>query len=332
MTKYSLDGVDIDWEYPAADDRGGRVADTQNYVLLMAEIQDAFQQSGNSGWDATITLPTSYWYLRGFDINRLQKYVSWFNLMSYDLHGMWDQHNRFTGPYLNGHTNISEIDQGLKLLWRNGVDPKNVVLGFAFYGRSFTMADPSCYQPNGVCKFSTAGQPGDCTQTAGILTYSETTSRNTSLNVQTYYDAQSTVKYTTYELNQWISYDDEQSFFDKKAFLSSRCLSGLMIWAIDQDTQDHAAISALFGEDIGSQLEGGSLDAQTAGVLSSVFGAYTGQNCFVTPTCTDGTSGQMSADQVCPSGFSSVSTAHAPIQAAGHDLHGQCDQGWYRSM
>ena len=85
LTKYGLDGVDIDWEYPAASDRGGIPADTQNYVLLMSEIREAFDQNGQPGWQATITIPTSYWYLRGFDITGLQKYVSWFNLMSYDL-------------------------------------------------------------------------------------------------------------------------------------------------------------------------------------------------------------------------------------------------------
>lgn len=38
LRKYGLDGVDIDWEYPAATDRGGIKADTDNYVLLMSEI------------------------------------------------------------------------------------------------------------------------------------------------------------------------------------------------------------------------------------------------------------------------------------------------------
>ena len=84
MRKYGLDGVDIDWEYPAATDRGGIKADTDNYVLLMSEIQETFARE-NPGWEATVTIPTSYWYLRGFDITRLQKYVSWFNVMSYDL-------------------------------------------------------------------------------------------------------------------------------------------------------------------------------------------------------------------------------------------------------
>jgi GH18 family chitinase len=123
----------------------------------------------NPGWEVTITLPSSYWYLQNFDLNSLQKYVSWFNFMSYDLHGSWDQLNEYTGPYLLGHTNLTQIDEGFQLLWRNGILPENVVMGFGFYGRSFTMTDPSCTGP--TCTFSGPGAPGDCSGTAGILIY-----------------------------------------------------------------------------------------------------------------------------------------------------------------
>ncbi|KAI4089542.1 MAG: hypothetical protein LQ339_008535 [Xanthoria mediterranea] len=84
MQKYGLDGVDIDWEYPGAPDRGGLPRDTPNFVLLMSDIRDAFN-AANPAWESTLTVPTSYWYLRGFDVTRLAKYVDWFNVMSYDL-------------------------------------------------------------------------------------------------------------------------------------------------------------------------------------------------------------------------------------------------------
>ncbi|KAL8942162.1 MAG: hypothetical protein Q9216_001809 [Gyalolechia sp. 2 TL-2023] len=346
IQKYGLDGVDIDWEYPAATDRGGLPRDTANFVLLMADIREAFD-AVNPAWESTLTLPTSYWYLRGFDITRLQEHVDYFNLMSYDLvsafsytkldpmtdqqqHGMWDEHNKFTGPYLAAHTNITEIDQGFDLLWRNGVKPNKVVMGFAFYGRSFTMSDIRCSEPG--CTFSTSGQPGSCTNTGGILTYSELSSRNSSLDVRTFYDQKSTVKYNVFNNNQWISYDDAQSFVDKKKYLTSRCLGGLMIWAIDQDTQNHDALSGLLGDFSSSQLEGGGLDDKAAAALSAAFGAYTGQDCFVTPKCTDGTDGQKQKDQICPKGTTSVSTAHSPLQAPGHDLFGTCEEGWFRHI
>ena len=87
--------------------------------------------------------------------------------MSYNIHGMWDLDNEWTGLYLKGHTDWRKIEEGLELLWRNGVRPEKVVMGFGFYGRSFTMEDGSCHEPNGVCRASAGGAPGTCTDIEG---------------------------------------------------------------------------------------------------------------------------------------------------------------------
>lgn len=52
-----------------------------------------------------------------------------FNLMAYDLHGTWDSQSQFVGSYVAPHTNLTEIDLGLDLLWRAGVEANKVVLG-----------------------------------------------------------------------------------------------------------------------------------------------------------------------------------------------------------
>jgi len=228
---------------------------------------------------------------------------------------------------------INSLPQnGLDLLWRNDVKPGNVVFGMAFYGRSFTLADPSCTEPNGVCQFSTGGIPGSCSATAGILTYQEIAARNNSLDVSTHYDPETTVKYNVYSGSQWVSYDDAQSWNDKKKFLSRRGLSGIMIWAVDQDNGTFSAMEGLMGDFSNLQLEGGRLSPEDAAKLAKAFSAYTGQDCFVTPRCTDGSDGQQGTDQVCGDGFLSVDTAHTPLQAPGHSLHGQCSTGWYRHI
>ncbi|EPS30936.1 putative chitinase [Penicillium oxalicum 114-2] len=67
--------------------------------------------------------------------------------------------------------NLTEINQTMDLLWRNTVDPSKVVMGMGFYGRSFTLSDPSCKSAG--CPFSRGGNPGPCLSSAGTLMYSE---------------------------------------------------------------------------------------------------------------------------------------------------------------
>lgn len=108
LETYGFDGVDLDWEYPGADDRGGVDADYDNYVSFLANLRAALDNESKS-YGLTITLPSSYWYLQHFDVVNLVKHVDWvcrvgnprfssrmathtyllfceqFNMMTYDL-------------------------------------------------------------------------------------------------------------------------------------------------------------------------------------------------------------------------------------------------------
>jgi chitinase len=46
MSAHGFDGVDLDWEYPGAPDRGGRKDDTDNYVALLKTLRETFDESG----------------------------------------------------------------------------------------------------------------------------------------------------------------------------------------------------------------------------------------------------------------------------------------------
>lgn len=118
-----------------APERSGSPADFVNYVTLLKSLRAAFTASGH-GYGLSITLPSSYWYMRNFDIVNLEPYVDWFNVMTYDLHGTWDSTDVWIGAIVQAHTNLTEIDQAMQLLWRNNIDPSKVTMGLGFYGRS----------------------------------------------------------------------------------------------------------------------------------------------------------------------------------------------------
>lgn len=85
MVRYGFDGVDLDWEYPGAPDRGGKKEDTANFVLLIRTLRATFDRSARGGYGLTFTIPSSYWYLRWFDVpSLLDAGADWVNLMSYD--------------------------------------------------------------------------------------------------------------------------------------------------------------------------------------------------------------------------------------------------------
>ncbi|KAJ4386833.1 hypothetical protein N0V93_009731 [Gnomoniopsis smithogilvyi] len=251
LSQYGYDGVaegmfsiaDIlpDWEYPGADDRGGSDVDGINYTALLKELRAAIDASGND-YIITFTAPTSYWYLQHFDIENMYPYADWINLMSYDLHGVWDSSDPI-GNQVLAHTNLTEIDLALDLFWRAGVDPSAIVLGLGFYGRSFTLEDSSCWKPG--CAFSGAGAAGSCTGTAGILSYREIMQILSDTGATSYLDTTDAVRYLVYDDNSWISYDDATTFQMKIDFANSKGLSGLMVWAVDLDDASSTALHAI---------------------------------------------------------------------------------------
>ncbi|KAL4744802.1 hypothetical protein BDW72DRAFT_199248 [Aspergillus terricola var. indicus] len=232
MSTYDFDGVDLDWEYPVADDRSGRPEDFENFPKFMANLKKALKASG--GRDGlSITLPASYWYLQHFDIVKLERSVDFFNIMSYDLHGAWDGHSDWVEPQLNSHTNLTEITNALDLLWRNNIKPDKVVLGIAFYARVFAASNPNCMEPG--CLFQSGGNAGVCSNEVGILLNSEIIEIMEKQQIKSTFDKNAAVKILKFDQNQWLTYDDADTFKLKAQFASSQCLGGVMVWAVSHD-------------------------------------------------------------------------------------------------
>lgn len=52
------------------------------------------------------------------------------------IDGVWDSNVTSIGSFAYAHTNLTEINLALELLWRNNINPGRVNMGLGFYGRS----------------------------------------------------------------------------------------------------------------------------------------------------------------------------------------------------
>jgi chitinase len=77
------------------------------------------------------------------------------------------------------------------------------------------------------------------------LSYREITNIIAQYDLEPYHDEENAVKYITWNQDQWVSYDDKDTFKAKLDYANSVGLGGLLIWSIDQDTDNLDALSAL---------------------------------------------------------------------------------------
>jgi chitinase len=222
MDTYGFQGVDIDWEYPAEPKCGGRKEDADNLVLLMKEMKEQF--GGRFG--SSLILATGYWYLRRFKPAATQGYLDWMGFISNDLHGPWDTDVKTLGSKVRPQTDITEIEKNLKPLWFDGVDPSKIIMGIAYYGRTYKLADPSCGKMG--CSFiaGEGGKAGSCTNSSGVLSNREIKKLIKDEGITPYFNETAMVKYFTYGGGSWVGYDDAQTYTLKEAFADDTALVG----------------------------------------------------------------------------------------------------------
>lgn len=98
VNKHGLDGVDFDWEYPAAPDipgiPAGSIESGKQYLEFLKLVKRRLSTK-----EVAIAAPASYWYLKGMPIKDISQVVDYFVYMTYDLHGQWDYGNKWVSRF-----------------------------------------------------------------------------------------------------------------------------------------------------------------------------------------------------------------------------------------
>lgn len=241
-----FDGIDIDWEYPAAEAAPGHIfrpEDTQNFTALLEEFRTQLDAI-DSNLLLTVALPAGESKFKNIELGKIHGHLNFLNLMTYDYHGAWDASgptnfmaNLYPAPgdpsdpdssYSGDFTVNAYIDAG--------VPQKKIILGVPFYGRGWTGVNQ---QNNGLFQSATGPAPG--TYEAGIEDYKVLK----ALGYPEYTDSDAKASWFFDGTTFW-TYDSPPIIGDKMSYVKQKGLGGAMVWELDGDTPDGELINAVY--------------------------------------------------------------------------------------
>src|SRR5680860_62500 len=259
IKKYQLDGMDMDWEYPGISGAGtkAREGDTQNFTALMKGLRgmlDTFKLP------KVLTFASAGWkrYYDHIEVNEVMKYADYTNVMTYDqVSGV--------SEYTGHHTPLGEVrseditgtpfhdyldslyrtganpdphprstQKIVDFLIKEGVDPKQIVIGAAFYGRVWKGVPPEnngLYQKSGGIHI-------------GWIAYRQIRkSYEPDPSFQRYWDDNANAPFMYNSTDSlMVSYDDTVSVAQKTEYAMAKGLGGIMFWELGNDTKEEGSL------------------------------------------------------------------------------------------
>ncbi|MBO0950816.1 glycoside hydrolase family 18 protein [Fibrella forsythiae] len=253
LKKHKLDGLDIDWEYPAQIGAGNiyRPEDKQTFTLFLKALRDRLDTQGKQDkrpvtdhYLLTAATGGDTAFVSHTELGKAQTYLDYVNIMTYDLYHGNDKVTGHHSPLAQSkkgdqsrNSSISAVEGHI----RAGVPANKIVLGLPFYGRGWTEVadvDHGLYQP--------------ATGKHLFISYDELVDKYISKNGFTrYWDADAKAPYLWNPTTRtFITYADEESFTPKIEYVKKKGLAGMMFWEYIYDLRQNSKLLNKLAHDL----------------------------------------------------------------------------------
>lgn len=220
-SKWGIDGIDIDWEFPGLSWSGHACdpsVDVENHVLLMKQLRETL---------GTRYLLTYAGYVKNvietdegrkyIDIAAVDPYVDFVNVMTYDMDSAPSHQSA-----LRDKSAYVDCERAIKAYTDAGVAASKLVLGIPFYGRISFDKSPGAIDYNKII----------------LLDKNDYKIDN--------WDSDANVPYVTYKGTYYCGYDNEKSIAIKGDWIRSLGMKGMMYWDYNADDNQHTLCKAVW--------------------------------------------------------------------------------------
>lgn len=262
VSKYNLDGIDFDWEYPNKPGIGCNTVspnDSANFLLFLQELRA--QPAAKNLILSAATSITPFASSSGTpmtDVSGFASVLSHIAIMNYDINGQW---SATVGPNAPLYDSCSTVQSGSAMsaiaAWTGAKFPAHqILLGVPAYGHSFSVSPSTALTSPGVLasnppftKNTTivgkdqCGNPVAAPDTfdfSALVQQGYLTSAGTpATGIDYQYDSCSQTPYLYNPTTQlMVSYDNAQSFAAKGQFIVNNTLGGFAMWDATGDYND----------------------------------------------------------------------------------------------
>jgi chitinase len=235
LSRYDLDGLDIDWEFPgmAGASRRFRSVDGENFTQLLKELRARFDEQTAKTHHRlylTIAAAASNEYLAHTEIGKQQQYLDTVNLMAYDY--VEPGADKLTGNHAPLFTDPADArnysaDASVRAFIAAGVPAEKIILGVPFYGHAWGNV------PDTNHGFLQPGKPVP----NAYATYNAITAKMLEHGYVRYWDSSASVPYLYNPAQKiFVSYEDPESLRAKCHYVLEQKLGGIMYWNHESDT------------------------------------------------------------------------------------------------
>ncbi|MGB2637160.1 MAG: glycoside hydrolase family 18 protein [Candidatus Acidiferrum sp.] len=242
-----FDGIDIDWEFPAA-------TDTVNATLLMEEFRkqlDALGDGCKKHYLLTMFGPAGQQNFSNIQLAKVARTLDFYNVQGYDFHGDWEMATNHASPLFDDKQDPDDsenfyIEYTIASYLRAGVPADKLVLGIPTYGYGWTGV-PNIN--NGLYQSATAlatPPASDYLETPGVATYLTIS----SLTGYTRHFDPKRIAVWVYQpgTGTFWTYDDPVTVWLKMGYVNLRApggLGGAYVWALKDDDTNGTIVKTI---------------------------------------------------------------------------------------